>query len=63
MYDMLYRYFMTLKKKITVYIPDELDDWVKNDMPRNINLSEEVRTFLYSLRDKYTSEKLRSGKA
>ncbi len=53
---------MTLKKKITVYIPDELDDWVKNDMPRNINLSEEVRTFLYSLRDKYTSEKPRSEK-
>jgi hypothetical protein len=54
---------MTLKKKITVYIPDELDDWVKNDMPRNINLSEEVRTFLYSLRDKYTSEKPRLEKA
>jgi hypothetical protein len=53
----LYRYCMTLKKKITVYIPDELDDWVKNDMPRNINLSEEVRTFLYSLRDKYTTKK------
>jgi hypothetical protein len=48
---------MTPKKKITVYIPDELDDWIKNDMPRNINLSEEVRTFLYSLRDKYTSKK------
>ena len=60
---MLYRYFMTLKKKITVYIPDELDDWVKNDMPRNVNLSEEVRNFLYSLRDKYTSEKPRSDKA
>jgi hypothetical protein len=60
---MLYRYFMTLKKKITVYIPDELDDWVKNDMPRNINLSEEVRNFLYSLRDKYTSEKPRLEKA
>jgi hypothetical protein len=59
----LYRYFMTLKKKITVYIPDELDDWVKNDMPRNINLSEEVRNFLYSLRDKYTSEKPRLEKA
>ncbi len=59
MCDMLYGYFMTLKKKITVYIPDELDDWVKNDMPRNINLSEEVRNFLYSLRDKYTTEKLK----
>ena len=59
MYDMLNRYYMTLKKKITVYIPDELDDWVKNDMPRNINLSEEVRNFLYSLRDKYTTEKLK----
>jgi hypothetical protein len=59
MYYILYRYFMTLKKKITVYIPDELDDWVKNDMPRNINLSEEVRTFLYSLRDRYTTEKLK----
>ena len=56
---MLDRYCMTLKKKITVYIPDELDDWVKNDMPRNINLSEEVRIFLYSLRDKYTSDKPR----
>jgi hypothetical protein len=55
----LKRNFMTLKKKITVYIPDELDEWVKNDMPRNINLSEEVRTFLYSLRDKYTTEKLK----
>jgi hypothetical protein len=54
---------MTLKKKITVYIPNELDDWVKNDMPRNINLSEEVRNFLYSLRDKYTSEKPRLEKA
>ena len=54
---------MTLKKKITVYIPDELDDWVKNDMPRNINLSEEVRNFLYSLRDKYTLEKARLKKA
>jgi hypothetical protein len=55
MCGMLYRHFMTLKKKITVYIPDELDDWVKNDMPRNINLSEEVRIFLYSLRDKYAA--------
>jgi hypothetical protein len=54
---------MTPKKKITVYIPDELDDWIKNDMPRNINLTEEVRTFLYSLRDKYTSKKPRSDKA
>ena len=54
---------MTLKKKITVYIPDELDDWVKNDMPRNINLSEEVRNFLYSLRDKYSLEKPKSEKA
>ena len=59
MYGMLYRHFMTLKKTITVYIPDELDDWVKNDMPRNINLSEEVRNFLYSLRDRYTTEKLK----
>ncbi len=46
---------MRLTKKITVYIPDELDDWIKNDMPRNVNLSEEVRTFLYSLKNKYTT--------
>jgi len=51
---------MTLKKKITVYIPDELDDWVKNDMPRNINLSEEVRNFLYSLKEKYTTKDLKA---
>ncbi len=51
---------MRLTKKVTVYIPDELDEWIKNDMPRNVNLSEEVRNFLYSLRDKYKSEKLRT---
>jgi hypothetical protein len=48
---------MRLTKKVTVYVPDELDEWIKNDMPRNVNLSEEVRNFLYSLRDKYTTEK------
>ncbi|HEY9246311.1 MAG TPA: hypothetical protein VIO11_05640 [Candidatus Methanoperedens sp.] len=48
---------MRLTKKVTVYIPDELDEWIKNEMPRNVNLSEEVRNFLYSLRDKYTNEK------
>ena len=47
---------MKLTKKITVYVPDELDAWVKNDMPRNVNLSEEVRNFLYSLRNKYTTQ-------
>ena len=50
---------MRLTKKVTVYIPDELDEWIKNDMPRNVNLSEEVRNFLYSLKDKYMTEKLR----
>jgi len=29
---------MKLTKKITVYVPDELDAWVKNDMPGNVNL-------------------------
>ncbi len=47
---------MKLTKKITVNIPDDLDIWVKNDMPRNVNLSEEVRNFLYSLKDKYTAQ-------
>lgn len=41
---------MKLTKKITVYVPDDLDYWVKNDMPRSVNLSEEVRNFIYSLR-------------
>ncbi len=50
---------MKLTKKVTVYIPDELDEWIKNDMPRNVNLSEEVRNFLYSLRDRYATEKLK----
>ncbi len=48
---------MKLTKKVTVYVPDELDEWIKNDMPRNVNLSEEVRNFLYSLKNKYSSEK------
>jgi hypothetical protein len=47
---------MRLTKKITVYVPDELDAWVKNDMPRNVNLSEEVRNFLYTLRTKYAAQ-------
>ncbi len=51
---------MRLTKKITVYIPDELDDWIKNDMPRNVNLSEEVRTFLYSLKNKYKTGNLKA---
>ncbi len=48
---------MRLTKKVTVYVPDELDEWIKNDMPRNVNLSEEVRNFLYTLKSKYTIEK------
>jgi hypothetical protein len=47
---------MKLTKKITVYVPDELDAWVKNDMPRNVNLSEEVRNFMYTLKTKYTAQ-------
>ncbi len=51
---------MKLTKKVTVYIPDELDEWIKNEMPRNVNLSEEVRNFLYSLKDKYTTKQLKA---
>ncbi len=50
---------MKLTKKVTVYIPDELDEWIKNEMPRNVNLSEEVRNFLYSLKDKYSTKQLK----
>jgi hypothetical protein len=50
-------FVMRLTKKVTVYVPDELDEWIKNDMPRNVNLSEEVRNFLYTLKSKYTIEK------
>ena len=51
---------MKLTKKITVYVPDELDFWVKNDMPRCVNLSEEVRNCLYSLRTKYTEQNIKA---
>jgi Arc/MetJ-type ribon-helix-helix transcriptional regulator len=45
-----------MTKRINFSIPDDLAHWVQNELPRGTNVSELIRGFLYSLKEKQEQE-------
>lgn len=45
-----------MTKRINFSVPDDLALWLKTELPRDTNLSEIIRSFLYSLKAEQEKE-------